>query len=149
MGGHLLDNLSFYFSWAWQDFDYKGDDETGHTSVDQRAKHRIGAGLRYSLLENTMLLLDYSYQSDELTEIWEEEEINGELVDVFTGEYQEIPAYHLFDIGVRQTLFNKAGWFREGVLSVYVKNLFDEEYFNATGWPGLDRTYGASFSVKL
>ncbi len=145
MGGHLTEDLSFYASWAWQDFGYDGNDAGGHEVVDQRAKNRIGAGLRYNLLENTMLLLDYSYQDDEITEDWTD---NSDGTSTFNG-YTEIPAYHLFDFGVQQTLFKNAGWFHDGVLSAYVKNLFDEEYSNAKGWPAIDRTYGVSFKVKF
>jgi len=145
IGGHLTDDLSFYASWAWQDFGYDGDDAGGHEVVDQRAENRIGAGLRYNLFENTMLLLDYSYQDDEVTEDWTD---NPDGTSTFNG-YTDIPAYNLFDFGVQQTLFQNAGWFHDGVLSLYVKNLFDEEYSNAKGWPAIDRTFGASFRVKF
>ena len=146
LGGHLIDDLSFYITYAWQDFDYKGDDSTGHTSVDQRAEHRVGAGLRYALFENTLLLLDYAYQSDEVTERWETDPVTG--YDVYIGD-QEIDAYSVFDFGIQQTLFKRLGCFNNAVVSVYVKNLFDEEYSNSTGYPALDRTFGASFSIDL
>jgi outer membrane receptor protein involved in Fe transport len=151
MGGHLTEDLSFYASWSWQDLSYDGEDAGGHENVDQRAENRIGAGLRYALFENTLLLLDYAYQDDEINEIWDDADLDGDHEDdesVLTG-YTEIPAYNVFDFGVQQTLFKKAGWFHEGVLSVYVKNLFDEEYSNAKGWPAIDRTYGASFRTKF
>ncbi|MDX9786950.1 MAG: TonB-dependent receptor plug domain-containing protein [Desulfobacterales bacterium] len=140
LGGYLTDALSFYLTYAWQDLKNKGDEVVGATNVDQRAEHRIGAGLRYALFENTELQLDYAYQSDEITEIWEDEILIGE---------QEIDAYHVVDFGVSQTLFKKAGWLSDGVVSVYVKNLFDEEYYNSTGYPAMDQTFGVSFSMKL
>lgn len=46
IGGHLLEDLSFYASWVWQEFEYDGNDASGHENVDQRAKNRIEAGLR-------------------------------------------------------------------------------------------------------
>lgn len=140
LGGHLTDALSFYLTYAWQDFKNKGEEVVGSTNVDQRAEHRIGAGLRYALFENTELLMDYSYQSDEMTEIWEDEILVGE---------QQIDAYHVVDFGVSQTIFKKAGWFSDGVVKVYTKNLFDEAYYNATGYPAMERTFGVSFSLKM
>jgi len=149
LGGHLMDKLSFYLTYAWNDYHTQDGDATAAQSVDQRAKNRAGAGLRYDLFERTQLQLDYSYQDDELTEVWEEAEIDGELVDVFTGEYEKLDAYHVFDFGVRQTLFKRAGWFSDAELRVYVKNLFDEEYQNTSGYPAIDRTFGAAFSIKM
>jgi iron complex outermembrane receptor protein len=140
LGGHLTDALSFYLTYAWQDFKNKGEEVVGSTSVDQRAEHRIGAGLCYALFENTELLLDYSYQSDEITEVWENEILVGE---------QEIKAYSVVDFGISQTLFKKAGGFSDGVLSVYTQNLFDEKYYNSTGYPAMDQTFGVSFSLKM
>lgn len=140
LGGHLFEPLSFYLTYAWQDFINKGGETTGATSVDQRAKHRIGAGLRYDLFANTQLQLDYAYQSDEITEIWQD--------DILVGE-QQIDAYHVVDFGVSQKLFKQAGWFKDGVLKIYVKNLFDEEYYNSTGVPAIDRTFGISLSLNM
>ncbi len=142
LGGHLTDALSFYLTYAWQDFINKGegDESVASTNVDQRAEHRIGGGLRYALFENTELKFDYSYQSDEITEVWEDEILVGE---------QEIEAYHVVDFGVSQKLFKQIGCFSDVTASLYVKNLFDEEYYNSTGYPAMDQTFGISFSMRM
>ncbi|KJS30114.1 MAG: outer membrane receptor protein [Desulfatitalea sp. BRH_c12] len=144
LGGHLADALSFYLTYAWQTFENQGEEPAGETELDQRAEHRVGAGLRYAVFDRTTLLLDYAYQSQETTEISEEV-----APDVWDFRKIHNDAYHLFSLGVQQTLFKQIGWFDEGVLSVYVKNLLDEEYYDTSGFPATDRTFGASFSVKM
>jgi outer membrane receptor protein involved in Fe transport len=67
LGGHLTNDLSFYLTYAWQKFYNQGKEPAGEENLDQRAEHRVGAGLRYALFEKTTLMLDYSYQSDEVT----------------------------------------------------------------------------------
>ena len=144
MGGHLMDELSFYATYAWQIFDNKGGEMAGETAADQRAEHRVGAGLRYALFEKTTLMLDYYYQSDEVTEVYEE------LADDL-WEYREVEigSYHTVDLGVQQILFEQAGWLSNAVLSLYVKNLFDKEYYDMSGFPATDRFLGASLKFSF
>ncbi len=71
LGGHLLDVLSIYLSYSWQDFENQGNQPAGETELDQRAKHRVSAGLSYQLFPTT-LMLDYNYQSKEVIEVSEE-----------------------------------------------------------------------------
>jgi iron complex outermembrane receptor protein len=144
MGGHLTDDLSFYLTYAWQTFNNKGDEPAGETELDQRAKHRVSAGLRYAVFEKTILMLDYYFQSDEVTEISEEI-----AEDVWDFREVEIDKYHTVDLGVQHILFEQAGWFNHAVLSLYVKNLFDEEYYNTSGYPATDRFFGASLSFRM
>jgi iron complex outermembrane receptor protein len=144
LGGHLTDDLSFYLTYAWQKFYNQGDEPAGETELDQRAEHRVSAGLRYSLFERTTLILDYYYQSHESTEVSEEI-----AEDVWDFRTVEIDHYNVVDIGVRQTLFKQDGWFKDAIVSLYVKNLFDEEYYDTSGYPATDRTYGISFSIKI
>jgi outer membrane receptor protein involved in Fe transport len=144
LGGHLTDDLSFYLTYAWQKFYNQGDEPAGETELDQRAEHRVSAGLRYSLFEKTTLMLDYYYQSHETTEVSEEI-----AEDVWDFRQVEIDHYNVVDIGIRQTLFKQDGWFKDATVSLYIKNLFDEEYYDTSGFPATDRTYGISFSIKI
>ncbi|MEZ4526439.1 MAG: TonB-dependent receptor [Desulfobacterales bacterium] len=144
LGGHLTDKFSFYLTYAWQKFDNQGDEPAGETELDNRAEHRVTAGLAYQLFEKTSLMLDYYYQSDEITEISEEIE---EDVWYFTEE--ENPAHHVFDFAVEQVLLQSDRQIRDVKLKLYVKNLFDEEYKNASGYPAADRTFGAALSMKF
>ena len=142
VGGHLTDTLSFNLSYAWQKFYNRGDEPAFETELDQRAEHRVAAGLRYEIFSNTSLMLDYYYQGEETTQISEE-------VAPDVWEFREVAndAYHLFDFGVSYTFFKHKGVFRDATLQVYVKNLFDEEYYDASGYPATDRTFGTSFSI--
>jgi outer membrane receptor protein involved in Fe transport len=144
LGGHLTDDLSFYLTYAWQKFYNQGDEPAGETELDQHAEHRVTAGLRYSLFEKTTLMLDYYYQSHETTEISEEI-----AEDVYDFRQVDNPHYNVVDIGVQQTLFKQDGWFKDAIVSLYIKNLFDEEYYDTSGFPATDRTYGISFSIKM
>lgn len=46
-------------------------------------------------------------------------------------------------------MFDKWNGIKNGVLKLYVKNLFDEEYKNTSGYPATDRTVGAAFSFEI
>lgn len=144
VGGHLLEDLSFYLSYSWQDFDNRGDEPAGQTELDQRAKNRVSAGLRYQLFEKTTLMLDYYYQDDEVTEISEEI-----APDVFDFRQVEIDNYHTVDVGIEQVLFENKWLLQKSVLNLYVRNLFDEEYYDTTGYPAVDRFYGASLKITF
>jgi outer membrane receptor protein involved in Fe transport len=144
LGGHLTDDLSFYLTYAWQKFYNKGNEPAGETELDQRAEHRVSAGLRYALFEKTTLMLDYYYQSHETMEVSEEV-----APDVWDFREVEIEPYNVFDIGIQQTLFKQDGWLKDAIVSLYVKNLFDEEYYDTSGYPATDRTFGISFSIKI
>ncbi len=145
LGGNLTETLSFHLSYAWQTFENKGDEPAGDAELDRRAEHRINAGLRYAVFEKTMLLLDYYYQSKEVPEV------SDQTTDYF--KRFENDAYHLVDIGVDQTLVQSKKGFKEVLLSLYVKNLFDETYYENTGdsagFPATDRTYGIGLSLKF
>ncbi len=143
LGGHLLDNLSFYLAYAYQEFDNRGSEPAGETNLDQRAKHRVNAGLRFDLFEDTLLMLDYSYQSKEVTEVAHEDTENPD--EWYFTEVQ-IDPYHMVDFGIEQTLFKEFGMMKNACLKFYVKNLFDEEYQDASGYPATDRTYGIALS---
>jgi iron complex outermembrane receptor protein len=43
-----------------------------------------------------------------------------------------------------------APWLRDtSLLKIYAKNIFDEEYKNASGYPATDRTFGAALSMRF
>ena len=144
IGGHITDPLSFYTTYAWQKFDNRGDERAGDEELSKRADHRVSAGLRYTLFEPTVLMLDYYYQSEETTEDWVESQ-----PDVWTYTEVNNDAYHVFDFGIQQTLFKQIGALKNGILKLWVKNIFDEDYYNASGHPATERNYGASFQVDL
>ena len=141
LGGYILNNLSFYITYAYQEFKNKGSELVAKEELDDRAKHRISAGLRYNPFENTLLMLDYKYQSKQVA-------YNSKEVATDEWVFYSIPmdAYHLFDFGVEQILFRKYGFIRDGTLKFYVNNLLDEEYENSRGYPMTDRTFGVAVS---
>lgn len=144
LAGHLTDDLSFYLTYAWQRFFNQGNEPAGETELQQRAEHRVSAGLRYAIRENTTLMLDYYYQSPETTEVSEEI-----APDVWDFHEVNNDAYNMFDIGVQHVFFKQAGWFKNGTLSVYIKNVLDEKYYDSSGYPATDRTFGISFSIAI
>ncbi|MGD9210762.1 MAG: TonB-dependent receptor, partial [Desulfobacteraceae bacterium] len=141
LGGHLTEKLSLYFSYAWQTFENQGDEKAGETELDERAENRLNVGARYALFEKTLLMLDYYYQSEEVTETYDED------TDYF-NEVENDP-YHLFDVGISQTLIESKGTLKDMILSFYIKNLFDESYYDSSGFPATDRTYGVSLSLNI
>jgi iron complex outermembrane receptor protein len=144
LGGNLTDKLSFYLTYAWQRFFNQGDEAAGQTELDQRAEHQVGAGLRYELNEKITLMIDYTFQSDETTEVsYEVSDDDWEFYEV------DNPAHSVVDLGIKYKCFTRAGWFKDGTLSIYAKNLFDEYYYDTSGYPATGRTVGASFTIKI
>jgi len=141
LDGHLMDSLSFYINYAYQEFENKGGEPAGETELDDRAKHRVNAGLRYNLFENTLLMLDYKYQDEQVVHD-AEETAPDEWV------FRDVPmaAYHVFDFAVEQTLFKEKGSIKDAALKLYVKNLFDEDYENESGYPMTDQSFGIALS---
>jgi len=144
LGGHLTDDLSFYLGYSWQDFENQGDEPAGEEVVSQRAEHRVSAGLRYQLFAKTALMLDYYYQSDEVEDVYEEVATN-----VYDYRQVEIDAYHTVDFGIEQVLCENQGPLQRAVLNLYVKNLFDEKYYDTSGYEALDRYFGASLTFSF
>jgi iron complex outermembrane receptor protein len=148
LNGHIVDNIEFYLSYSYNDWKYKGPhnggpEEIADERMSDRAKNRVNAGLRYNVFENTLLLLDYKYQDEQVNEI-------VDVIDEEAGEWEvrevQIDSYHLFDFAVEQTLFEEWRYFNDVVLKFYVNNLFDEEYQTSRGYPATDRTFGVSLS---
>ena len=144
LSGHILDDLSFYCGYAYQTFDSKGGEPAGEAELDDFAKNRVNAGLRYDLFENTQLLLDYKYQDEQVIQ-------KGEEVTPGVWEFSKIAidAYHIFDLACEQRLFKNWGVFKDGEIKLYINNLFDNTYENLSGYPATDRTYGISLSFSL
>ena len=142
--GHLIDDLSFYLAYSWQDFDNRGNEPAGQEELDERAKHHVKAGLRYSPFARTTVMLDYQYQSDQVTDVYEEIATN-----VWTYHEAAIDAYHTFDLALEQVLVENRGALKDMKLKLYIKNLFDEGYCDQSGYPGTDRTIGAALVFEL
>jgi len=144
LGGHITDQLSFNLSYSWQDFDNQGDEPAGQTELDQRAAHRVVAGLQYDLLANTTLMLDYTFQSDETIEVSEEV-----AEDVWDFREVDNDAYHTVNFAVSQKLYFLDHWLKDPVLTAYLKNIFDEEYYDTSGFPAAGRTIGTTLSFSI
>ncbi|MCI5220198.1 MAG: TonB-dependent receptor, partial [Candidatus Electrothrix sp. LOE2] len=129
---------------AWQNFDNQGDEPAGEKAQDSQAENRLTLGLRYDLFEQTTLMLDYSYQGEEIIEVSEEVQ-----PDTWVFYEEENPAYSVFDLGIQQTLLKDSYNMRDLKLNLYVKNLLDEEYQETEGTPATDRTFGATLSMRF
>jgi iron complex outermembrane receptor protein len=150
LDGHITRDLSFYLTYAWQKFENQGDEPAGRDGLDNMAEHRVTAGLRYAVLERTTLMLDYTFQSDEVIENSDEiEDPNTHEVIGYSWSEVKNPSHSVFDLGVKQNLYKSDGLLRDATLTVYVKNLFDEDYVNTSGYPATDRTFGASLSFSM
>ena len=149
LGGHFFEDLSFYVSYAWQKFENQGDEPAGVTELDDEAEHRVTAGLRYQLFEKTALKLDYYYQSEETQE--QSEEIGEDEYGDPIYTYREVdnPAYNVFNFAVEQTLIRDQWHMKDVSLQFYIKNLFDEEYYDSRGYPATDQTFGVVLNFRI
>ncbi|WDN88685.1 hypothetical protein BuS5_01653 [Desulfosarcina sp. BuS5] len=150
LNGHIIDPLSFYVSYAYNYWRYRGP-STGPAGVageklGDRAKNRVNAGLRYNLFEKTLLLLDYKFQDEQIAEVCEENPPGSDFWDCYDNQ---MAASHVFDFAIEQTLVKKYGFIKDAVLKVYVNNLFDEEYENSRGYPMTDCICGAALSFSF
>jgi iron complex outermembrane recepter protein len=150
LNGHLFDPLSFYVSYSYTDWRYHGPNTGIYVRVaerlDDRAKNRVSAGLKYRPFENTMVMLDYKYQDDQVALACEEEPEGSEN---WVCTENPMDAYEVFDFAIEQTLLKDRYHIRDAKLKFYINNLFDEEYENSRGYPMTDRTYGASLSLDF
>jgi iron complex outermembrane receptor protein len=89
-------------------------------------------------------MIDYQYQSDEVTEV--SEEIAN---DVWNFREVQIDAYQTVDLAVEQILFQQKGILRDMKLKLYIQNLFDETYCDTSGYPATDMAFGANLSFRL
>ena len=134
--GHICDPLSFYISYSFTDWSYHGPNTApyggrGRKNWDDRAKNRVqSAGLKYRPFENTMLMLDYEYQDDQVA-ISCEEEPDGS--DNWVCTENAMDAYQVFDFALEQTLFKEKYHLKDVKLKFYINNLLDEEYENSRG----------------
>jgi iron complex outermembrane receptor protein len=142
--GNLLDNLSFYVGYAFQEFENKGSEPVGVEEVDDRPKHRVTAGLRYKPFINTTMMLDYEYQS---------RQVAYSSVEVAADEYvfYSVPmdAYHVFDLACQQQVFETFGYLKNGKVKLYINNLFNETYEDSRGYPMTDQTVGIAVSFSI
>jgi iron complex outermembrane receptor protein len=142
--GHLFDPLFLYMGYAYVDFENEGDEPAGEEEVANRAKHRFNAGLEFDLFEHTKFLLDYKYQDSQVA-------IVSDYLGNDEWSYEEVPidSYQIFDLALQQTLFTSWKGFKSGKLTLYMNNVFDEEYENVDAYPATDRTFGAALSVSF
>lgn len=147
LGGHLLDDLSFYLTWAWQKYDNQGDELAGKGALDDQAENRVTAGLRYQLFDSTAVKLDYYHQSEE--SLQEHDNIGTDKDPVYVFWEVDNPAYNLFHFAVEQTLFRDKWHMKDARLQFYIKNLFDEEYYDSRAYPATDRTFGVTLNARI
>jgi iron complex outermembrane receptor protein len=144
LSGNILDNLSFYLGCAYQNLENQGDELVGDEAACNEPEYRIKAGLRYEVIPGTTLLLDYHFEDDQVNNYYEE--ISA---DEYVFKQVSIDAYHLFDFGVSQKLFEKWGFAQKGTLRFFVNNLFNTDYEDSRGYPATDRTFGVAFSFDM
>ncbi len=151
INGQLMKNLGFYVSYSFNEWKYKGPhnggpEEWADQDLSDRAKHRLNAGLRYRALKNTLLLLDYKYQSEQTQQLTEM--VNDDPSDLYIKQVS-MDKFHVFDLAVEQVLFTEWNKLKKGTLKLYVNNLLEEEYSNSRGYLMTDRTFGAALSFKF
>ena len=150
INGNIFEPLSFHFSYAYTDWRYHGPHTAPYgdaaEQLDDRAKYRFNAGLKYRPFENTMLMLDYEYQDDQVTISCDEE---PEGSDIWVCTESAMDSYEVVDFAIEQTLFREQWHMRNAKLKFYINNLLDEEYENKKGYPMTDRTYGVSLSLDF
>ncbi|MFO7751202.1 MAG: hypothetical protein R6V54_14030 [Desulfobacteraceae bacterium] len=125
-------------------FENQGNEPAGETELDNRPENKVTAKLAWQLLDPTRLILDYEFQDEQIT-------VTSEEISPDQYEFDEIAidAFHLFHLAVEQTLFQEWKGMKNGILKLYVKNLFDEEYKNTSGYPATDQTLGLAFSFDI
>ena len=144
LSGNLLENLSFYLSYAFQELEYDGTEPAGKELGDI-SKHRVNAGIRWRPFQNTSLMLDYKFQDKQIAHvITETPEGSGNWV----AYSNSMDAYHLFDFGIEQRLSN-IKFVKDVVLGFYVNNLLDEEYEEARGYPMTERSYTGAVRFRF
>ena len=151
INGQLIKNLGFYVSYSFNEWKYRGPhnggpEEWADDDLSDRAKHRLNAGLRYRALKNTLLLLDYKYQSEQTQQLTEM--VNDDPSDLYIKQVS-MDKFHVFDFAVEQVLFTDWNKLKKGTLKLYVNNVLDEEYSNSRGYLMTDRTFGAALSFKF
>ena len=144
LNGHFLNDLYFYLNYTYLNLTDKEDVPWGKDAVDERARHRINAGLRYNLFENTKLMLNYKFQDEQVAQFSEEVE-----EDEWIFYTVPMAAYHVFDFAIEQTIFKEYGCFKDAVAKFYINNLFNEKYENRRGYPMTDCTCGGAISFKF
>ena len=146
LNGNLSRDLYFMLGYAWQDFEYKGDNypASAKEELDNRAEHFLNAKLTYQLTDPTRLILDYQYQDEQVIEKSEEIE-----PDVYEFQEIEIDSYQVVDLAVEHTLFNQWRGIDKGMFKLYVNNMFNQDYKNTSGYPATDVTVGTGLSFEF
>ncbi len=147
ISGNLLDCLSFYVGYMFQEYDYDGDEPAGKELGDV-AKHRVNAGLRYHPFKKTTISLDYKYQDEQIAhEVSESPAGSGNYVS--TDNYMS--AYNVFDLGITQLLYNSNNKYgiKDLTISAYISNLFNEKYENSRGYPMTDQSFTFELSFRF
>ncbi|HRX49305.1 MAG TPA: TonB-dependent receptor [Spirochaetota bacterium] len=142
--GDITGDFSFSFSYSFQTFNSRGNEPAGEDAVDQLPRHRIGAGLSYTLPTNTTFTVDYSYESEQVDTT--SEEISP---DVYTYSETSRDSYQTVDIALTQEFVNNRYFLKNASIKLYINNLFNEDYENAEGYPMTDRTYGGAVYIKI
>jgi len=142
--GNIGRDLNLNVSYSYQKFINQGDELAGNQEASDKAKHKVKASARYQLIRNLFVSVDYSFQSKQVATTYEE--ISP---DVYEEYRTEMDPYQIVNMGVSYNFIEDQFGLNEVKLDVYVKNLLNEEYENAKGYPMTDRTYGCSLSMKI
>ncbi len=139
--------MSYSFNqWKYKGPHRGGPEEWADQDLSDRAKHRLNAGVRYSLFADTTLLADYKYQDKQVQQVMDiidDDPSNIEVREITLEPYQVV------DLAVEQTLLKAWQGIETVKLKVFASNVFNEEYSNSRGYPMTDRTFGAVINCRF
>lgn len=146
LSGQLWKDLAFNAGYTYQDWDYDGKYPEMGDRLSDKAHHRVNGGLRYKIMENTLCMLDYSYQSDQIAHNHREEPPGSDNWVTYTNR---MSSHQVVDLAVEHTLVREQGYLEDLKIKVYSNNVLDEDYTQTRGFPMTDRTFGCALSCSL
>lgn len=139
LSGHVLEGLAFNLGYTYQDWDYDGQYLEASEALSDRAHHRLNAGLRYYPFKDTLLMLDYRYQDEQIAHIQEEDPPDSGHIISYENPMN---SYQVFDFAVEQRLVHDRKYIKDLSVKFFVNNLTNQGYEEEDGYPMTDRTYG-------
>ncbi|MFN2354824.1 MAG: hypothetical protein ABR512_09915 [Desulfopila sp.] len=61
----------------------------------------------------------------------------------------ENEAYHTVDFAVQQKFPAVKNFLKDVLVTIYVKNFFDEKYYDTEGFPASDQTFGTTLTLSF
>lgn len=141
ISGHLLENLAFNLGYTYQDWDYDGQYLEAAEELSDRADHRFNGGLRYTPFENTLIMMDYRYQDEQIAHIQEEDPPDSGNIISYENPMN---SYQVFDLAIEQRLIHDQPSIKDLRVKLFINNLTNERYEEERGFPMTDRTFGVA-----